>query len=66
MPLDRQIYSKLKAAGFEVCLVSPELLRPDGTEIEIYAGILRREHIDVDMICTKRPDIWGRFYEGSV
>jgi hypothetical protein len=60
LPLNRQIYCMLKTAGFEVCLVSPELLRPEEAEIEIYAGILRKEHIDVDMICTKRPELWER------
>jgi len=47
----------LKSLGFRLCLVSPELQgRPD--EIQALRALLRREGVDADAVCTKRPDLW--------
>jgi len=57
-PLNYDIYKKLKAADFQVCIASPELQRHDIKEIEIYANVLWKEGIDFDAVCTKRPELW--------
>jgi hypothetical protein len=53
---------QLRAAGFKLCLVSPELQGRDPyTEIPVMQEYLRTEHIVVDAVCTKRPDLWEVF-----
>lgn len=60
-PLNRQTASRLKAVGFKLCLVSPELQgRNEETEIVELAGLLAEDGIYPDAICTKRPDIWEK------
>ena len=56
MPLDAHSYNRLKAAGFRLCAVSPELQGRDASTIAEY-----REQLapyPVDAVCTKRPDLW--------
>lgn len=51
--LTRSIAEAFRAAGFRICLVSPELQgRPD--EIEMYATTLVTEGVHIDMVCSKR------------
>ncbi len=60
LPLTGEIASRLRDAGFKLCLVSPELQgRP--AEIEQYRGELEVLGIAVDAVCTKRGNIprWG-------
>lgn len=58
-PLDAQGAERLKAGGFRLCLVSPELQGRDAAiEIPQLARILREVNIRADAVCTKRPDIW--------
>lgn len=51
--------SNLRALGFKLCLVSPELQGRDASkEIPIYASLIREEKIEIDAVCTKRMDVW--------
>jgi len=56
LPINRNNYAVLKAAGFKLCLVSPEL-QGKNEKIEKYKSYLRREHITFDAICTKLYNI---------
>jgi hypothetical protein len=58
LPIDKEVYSKLKNAGFKICLVSPELQKHSMTRIEEFKKQL--EGMDIDAVCTKRPDLWGQ------
>lgn len=58
-PLSGGDASRLRKEGFKLCLVSPELQgRNAETEIAELRGLLLRESIDPDAVCTKRPDLW--------
>lgn len=57
-PLTAEDAQVLKAAGFKLCLVSPELQGWADREIAVFAGMLRRENIVFDAICTKRMELW--------
>lgn len=58
-PLSEQDFMALKAAGFRLCLVSPELQgRNAEIEIPLLAGLLKERNIEPDAVCTKRMDIW--------
>ncbi|MCD4830520.1 MAG: hypothetical protein K8R02_01780 [Anaerohalosphaeraceae bacterium] len=66
MPLESGIYKKFKEAGFQICLVSPELLGRAVSQIELYADILHRGNMIMDMICTKKPCIWTSLLQQNV
>jgi len=51
-PIDSESYSLLKAAGYKLCLVSPEL-QNRVNDIVLYRDYLRINHIEVDAVCTK-------------
>lgn len=54
---------KLKEADFKLCLVSPELQgRSPEAEIPLLSETLVQQSINADAICTKRPDLWEKFY----
>jgi hypothetical protein len=58
-PLSEQDATKLKDAGFKLCLVSPELQGRDANvEIPQLASLLKERNIVADAVCTKRPDLW--------
>lgn len=58
-PLGREDAERLKSAGFKLCLVSPELHgRAAETEIPALIQLLNERGINVDAVCTKRPDLW--------
>jgi hypothetical protein len=60
-PLNQQDASRLKGAGFKLCLVSPELQGRDaGIEIPQLASLLKERNIMADAVCTKRPDLWEK------
>ena len=51
--------SRLQAAGFRLCLVSPELQGRDAAlEIPRLVELLAERMIRPDAVCTKRPDLW--------
>ena len=58
LPMDKGIYDKLKSAGFKICLVSPELQQHSLKMIEEFQK--QCEDLDIDAICTKRPDLWEK------
>lgn len=58
-PLSHDDAARLKAAGFKLCLVSPELQGRDAVSgIEELAAMLRARRIQPDAVCTKRTDLW--------
>ncbi len=50
----------LQASGFSLCLASPELHggRPEELIPKVRARLSQRQ-VQVDAVCTKRPDLWG-------
>ncbi len=52
----------LKESGLKLCVVSPEL-HGRNAEIEITKMItlLRLQDIQIDAVCTKRPDLWEAY-----
>ncbi len=60
-PLTSEDATALKATGFRLCLVSPELQgRSADVEIPQLRALLGERAIDADAVCTKRPDLWER------
>ena len=60
-PLNHMDAQRLKDAGFKLCLVSPELQGRDAeTEIPLLQQLLNELDIQVDAVCTKRPELWER------
>jgi hypothetical protein len=58
-PLNQAEAGRLKAAGFKLCLVSPELQgRTDPAEIVQLRELLRIESIEADAVCTKHAHLW--------
>jgi len=58
LPLNKSIYENLKGLGFQICLVSPELQKHSLARI---AEFLKQcEGLDIEAVCTKRPDLWGQ------
>lgn len=58
-PLTHDAAQQLQAAGFKLCLVSPELQGRDAaTEIPALVALLRQRHIFAEAVCTKRTDLW--------
>ncbi len=52
LPICEDSYKELKALGYKLCMVSPEL-EGQPEKIEIYRSFLEREGIVMDAICTK-------------
>ncbi len=51
--------ARMKAAGFKLCLGSPELHGHSASEqIPVVRGLLAREGIVLDAVCTKEPTLW--------
>lgn len=58
-PLQKEDAARLQAAGFKLCLVSPELQGRDaGTEIPQLYKLLKEREIRADAVCTKQPALW--------
>ncbi len=56
LPCDRASLETLKAAGFKLCLVSPELQgRP--ADLQVYKHLLVQADLKFDAICTKLHNI---------
>jgi hypothetical protein len=59
-PLSGEEAARLQAAGFRLCLVSPELQGRDAErEIPALQRLLRERGIAADAVCTKRTDLWS-------
>lgn len=60
-PLALEEAQQLAAAGFKLCIVSPELQGRDAaTEVPALATLLCAQGVRPDAVCTKRPDLWER------
>ena len=58
-PLNGHEAKRLREAGFELCLVSPELQGRGGvSEIAALQGLLAKDGIICDAVCTKTPELW--------
>lgn len=58
-PLDGAQAAQLQAAGFKLCLVSPELQGRDAAvEIPALRALLQHEGIHADAVCSKEPALW--------
>jgi hypothetical protein len=55
LPLDLATYNLLKE-HFKLCIVSPELQGYDISRIDEFK--LKLANMDIDAVCTKRPDLW--------
>ena len=58
MPLTAENARALKTAGFQICLVSPELQKHDISRISEFKQQLQKDQIHIDAVCTKHPDLW--------
>jgi len=56
MPMNEHHYQELKNAGFKICLVSPELQKHPLDRISEFKEQIST--MEIDAICTKRPDLW--------
>lgn len=55
-PLERDVFDEMKAIGYKLCLVSPELQGRDA-DIEAYKALCVERGIVFDAICTKTHNI---------
>lgn len=55
LPLNKENYGILKN-HFKLCLVSPELQGHDVSKISDFK--LQLKDMEIDAVCTKRPDLW--------
>lgn len=59
-PLTPEDAARLKAAGFKLCLVSPELQgRTDHEHVKRFRAELETAGIAAEAVCTKYPELWG-------
>jgi hypothetical protein len=58
IPLSQDIYTRIKNNHFQICLVSPELQNKPVEKIVEYKKFLAESSMEVDAVCTKRPDLW--------
>ena len=56
LPINNEIYKKIKNMGYKLCLVSPEL-QGQPEKIEKYAEQIKEEKVVFDAICTKEYNI---------
>ena len=59
LPVDGKSAARLKAAGFKLCLVSPEL-QGQPEKLEPYKAFLDAEGVELDAVCSKihNYDFW--------
>jgi len=60
MPLDKGSYKILKDANFKLCLFPPELQKHGVERIVEFQEILKKDHIKLDAVCTKNPELWNK------
>jgi hypothetical protein len=56
LPLNEEIYLKLKESDFKICIVSPELQNKSLEMISDFKKIIK--DMEIEAVCTKRPDLW--------
>lgn len=58
-PLSKEDEIKLHNAGFNLCIVSPELEAHDPIEgIKKLKALFKEQNLQYEAVCTKRPDLW--------
>jgi hypothetical protein len=62
-PLNKNDALRLKDAGFNLCLVSPELHEVKADEvIKQFIAAIKENAINPDAVCTKRLDLWEDYF----
>lgn len=63
MPLNVEIFNRIKEMGYKICIVSPEL-QAQPEKLEQYAEFMKNSGITPDAICTKIYNIekWKRYF----
>ena len=56
LPINNEIYKKIKDMGYKLCLVSPEL-QGQAEKLELYIKQINKEKIEFDAICTKEYNV---------
>ena len=56
LPINNEIYRKIKNMGYKLCLVSPEL-QNQKEKLELYAKQIKDEKLEFDAICTKEYNV---------
>ena len=56
LPLNQQSYKLLKEAGFDICIVSPELQGHDKNMIAEFKEQMC--NMEIEAVCTKYPLLW--------
>ncbi|MBL1418931.1 MAG: hypothetical protein COC24_000320 [Alphaproteobacteria bacterium] len=59
LPLNADNHAQLINAGYKICLVSPELQGHDLSDIQKFKQQLQDNGIQIDAVCTKKPNLWG-------
>ena len=63
-PLDLDSAARLKANGFKLCIVSPELQgRMEVSDTEIIVKAMKDAGVVPDAICTKFPERWDNQFD---
>jgi hypothetical protein len=58
-PLNAESYRRIRTMGYKICLVSPELQgRMDGAEIMAMQQTIHDNKMEIDAVCTKKPELW--------
>ena len=60
--LDRDKYSKIKAAGLKICLVSPEL-QNQKDKITEHIKIIKNKDFKIEAVCSKYPGVWKEDFD---
>lgn len=61
-PIGGRDAKRLQAAGFKLCLVSPELQgHPAETAIPDLVKLLAERHIAANAVCTNKPELWKEY-----
>lgn len=62
-PMDAATEARLRAAGFRLCLVSPELQGADPARVVPFRRALEAAGVTVDAVCTRQPEAWRNTHQ---
>ena len=61
--LEKKFYLFLKKKKVKICIVSPELVKKERLkEIDKIILKLKKNNLKIDAVCTKKPDLWLKYY----
>ena len=61
--LEKKFYLFLKKKKVKICIVSPELVKKERLkEIGKIILKLKKNNLKIDAVCTKKPDLWLKYY----